>query len=347
MVIFRNGNKSGYNLLFNQNTGTFIRFSKNGIEPFWNKLGPELLDISITNFCTNGCRFCYRGSNESGIHMSLEEYIRIIREASQCGVLQVALGGGNPNQHPQFIDILRITREEGIIPSYTTNGEGMTDLILEATKKYCGSFAISWYYPYEKVLQIISKANTYDIPVNIHYVLSMETLDSAIELLNRRDILEKVNSIIFLCYKPVVNGGMHVIQDDEKLDVFLSYVVNNVSCKIGFDSCMISYLAKIKDMLMEETVDFCESSRFSAFIREDSVLFPCSFMSEKFEGIDLRKISLHDAWCKSKQFIYMREVLKNKSAQKYSVELCLTCEMYDFCHGGCPVFNINRCREMD
>jgi MoaA/NifB/PqqE/SkfB family radical SAM enzyme len=52
---------------------------------------------------------------------------------------QVALGGGNPNQHPDFIEILRLTREDyGIVPNYTTNGRGLSDTVLEATRRYCG-----------------------------------------------------------------------------------------------------------------------------------------------------------------------------------------------------------------
>jgi len=56
---------------------------------------------------------------------------------------QVAIGGGNPNEHPDFIEILKTFYDLGITPNYTTNGIGMTKEIIEATKKYCGGVAIT------------------------------------------------------------------------------------------------------------------------------------------------------------------------------------------------------------
>jgi radical SAM protein with 4Fe4S-binding SPASM domain len=76
-------------------------------------------------------------------HISLSDYEEIIRQAQSLHVFQVALGGGNPNQHPQFPEILRLTREKyGIVPNYTTNVRGRTPLVIEATAKYCGAVAV-------------------------------------------------------------------------------------------------------------------------------------------------------------------------------------------------------------
>ena len=57
--------------------------------------------------------------------MSIDDICTIVEQAKNAGVLQIALGGGNPNQHPQFVEILRLIREAGIVPSYTSNGEGL------------------------------------------------------------------------------------------------------------------------------------------------------------------------------------------------------------------------------
>ena len=59
--------------------------------------------------------------------------------------------------HPEFIQILEITRKHHMIPSYTTNGQGMTDEIYNATKCYCGAMAVSWYEPYSEATQMIKK----------------------------------------------------------------------------------------------------------------------------------------------------------------------------------------------
>ncbi len=172
-LVFRNYPEQKYKVLFNQKTGFFARVEEKGTkEIFWAEKGPELLDISITNWCDKGCQFCYRNSNEQGRHISLNEYEFIIQQAYKNNVFQVALGGGNPNQHPQFIEILQMTREKyNIVPSYTTNGRGLTKEILKATKKYCGAVAVSVYKPISETKKALELLKSFDIKVNLHYVL--------------------------------------------------------------------------------------------------------------------------------------------------------------------------------
>ena len=88
----------GYTSFFNPETGFFARVPDAGArEPFWSPHGPELMDISITNWCDKGCTFCYKESTKRGRHMELSAYKTVIDQASEMGTFQVALGGGNPS----------------------------------------------------------------------------------------------------------------------------------------------------------------------------------------------------------------------------------------------------------
>lgn len=323
-----------------------MRYGKSSSEPFWNTVGPELLDIAITNYCERECYFCYRASNRRGSFMCLNDYEKIMRQAEEVGVLQVALGGGNPNQHPQFVQILRKTRDHNIIPSYATNGQGMTDDIYAATKQFCGAMAVSWYEPYSDAQEVIKLAGTYGIKVNIHFMLNKLSLPQAMELMEEhKDLLENVNAIIFLNYKPVHSTDALCLTDGNKVKKFFEYVETFKSCKIGFDSCMISFLQLIEKGLLQETVDYCEAARFSAYISENLLLYPCSFMNDiSGNGVDLRMHSLQNGWRFGEEFVKMRERLSRPGTQRYSISACQTCENYAMCHGGCQLFNINRCR---
>lgn len=344
--LIRNCKESGYILGFDLDNGTFIRCGENGTEPFFNKMGPELLDIAITNYCERECDFCYRASNRQGNFMSLEDYEFIMVQAKRAGVLQVALGGGNPNQHPQFVQILEKTREYNIIPSYTTNGQGMTDEIYAATKELCGAMAVSWYEPYTDAHEVIKRAKAYQIKVNIHFMLNKMYISQAIELMKKQtELLEDVNAIIFLNYKPVHSSDAFCLTDGNEIKDFFKSVKKVKKCKIGFDSCMISFLPLMGNDLLRETVDFCEAARFSAYISENLILYPCSFMNDiSSNGIDLRKQSLQEGWQFGEEFIKMRENLSQPKAQKHSIMACQNCVDYGMCHGGCQIFNINRCR---
>lgn len=326
---------NGYYALFDSDKGISFRGGINGENPFWKESGPELLDISITNYCERECSFCYRKSNINGMHMDLSLYRRIIGEAKKLGVFQVALGGGNPNQHPDFIDILRITKEIGIVPSYTTNGMGMTDSIFKATKMYAGAVAVSWYKPYDIPIRVINKCYEYEIPVNIHFILSDDSIDEAYLLLEEK-CLEKVNAIIFLNYKPLGLFKKKILRSSNKLNKLLSRVLSFEKCKIGFDSCMISYLMPFTKSINLESIDFCEAARFSAFISEKGMMFPCSFMcGDGSKGYSIRDREVGDIWKNADSFKKYRSLLEVRS------EKCIECSNFSICHGGCREFDIN------
>ncbi len=339
-IILKNYPEQKYKVMFNQKTGLFARVEEKGVdEIFWSKQGPELLDISITNWCDQGCSFCYKNSNLMGNHMSLEDYEIIIKQASETNVFQVALGGGNPNQHPDFVEILKITREKyNIVPSYTTNGKGLTKEILKATRKYCGAVAVSMYEPYEVTEKAVDLFKEYGVRVNLHYVLNSKSIISAIKLLeNGHKLLEKSNAIIFLNYKPIGNNKDNnlLLKNSSYIQKFFMLVDNHKQpIKIGFDSCMVSGIVKYMKNYNIVSLEACDAGRFSAYISEDLKMYPCSFMVESFQGEDLISNSLIDIWNNSKIFTQFKN--------HFNSNRCNSCEQQSDCLNGCPFL-----RELD
>ena len=339
-IIKRHFEEEHYRILFNQKTGFFMRYEDEGYpEPLWSMHGPELLDISITNYCERGCSFCYRSSSPSGRHMSVNDYNIVISQARDMGVLQVALGGGNPNQHPDFIRILELTRAAGIIPSYTTNGEGLTEDVLETTAVNCGAIAISFYPSNGKEFyeSLFEKTRKYGIKTNLHVIISTETVDTVESLMeNKASWLDSVNAIVFLNYKPV---GRAQLKDEltlapERAEQFFKIVAGS-NRKIGFDSCSISGICQWMN-IKPELVEACEAARFSAFISEDMKMYPCSFMVDKGFYGDLRQNSLLKVWQNNEYFKLFRE--------RDVLEKCKGCMVSSICNGGCRLYpSINFC----
>ncbi|MCR5568781.1 MAG: radical SAM protein [Paludibacteraceae bacterium] len=320
-----------YKTIFNKQTGFFARVEDKGFpEPFWSEHGPELLDISITNYCEKVCPFCYRQSNREGQHIKLSDFFNIVNQAKELGVLQIALGGGNPNQHPEFIKIIQAIRESGIVPSYTTNGMGLSDEILEATKKYCGAMALSIYTPFDEnyYKQVIDRIKTHSIRFNLHIILKSDTLETITKWLQSfPPFFVGVNAIIFLSYKPIGGNRSLIVNDPLKWQNFFDAVKNCKSLKIGFDSCtvpgIVTYMKDVKDYLIEA----CEASRFSAFISEDLKMYPCSFMNGTDLYGDLNKQKIQEIWKGSDVFNnYRSSILNNK---------CNSCKFSEICMGGC------------
>lgn len=335
-----------YNYLFNHENGMAVRWGRDDEELFWREEGPELLDISITDYCERGCEFCYCKSNRNGHFMELSLYEEIMEQAEKAGIQQIALGGGNPNQHPEFGRFLKTAREHHIVASYTTNGQGMTEEIYQATKQYGGAMAVSWYSPYDDARKVIEKCGEYDIPVNVHFLLYKDSVTNAMALLQSEEMQWKyVNAIVFLNYKPVGTRIYEGLKDEKELDIFLKTAMTFEKCKIGFDSCMISWLVKHRELMVEESIDYCEAGRFSAFISEKGFMYPCSFLAgdENF-GDSIREKGLAEIWKNSMEFKNMREQLTYPARQRTPIFKCMSCADYPLCHGGCQAFSINRCR---
>lgn len=105
--------------------------------------------------------------------MSVEDF-RAVAEQSRGKCNQFALGGrGDPDQHEAFEEILKICRENEIVPNFTTSGYGMTKEIAALCKEYCGAVAVSWYRSEytENAVQMLLDAG---VKTNIHYVLEKQ-----------------------------------------------------------------------------------------------------------------------------------------------------------------------------
>ena len=332
-LYIRKFDKSKYSVLFDSKSGLFIRKEYKGYdEPFCNVESPELLDISITNYCEKACEFCYRESSVKGQHMCLNDYKKIIVQASELGVFQVALGGGNPNQHPDFIEILKMTRENGIVPSYTTNGHGINDDIIKATKMYCGAVAVSLYEPYNESFYSIQKFLNDGVKVNIHYLLSEETINSAINILNNPQKLQGINALVFLNYKPISSQTHSLLKSSNQITKFIQTINNNnFNFKIGFDSCSISFLLQEGLLTDDKCLDFCEAGRFSAFISEKAEMYPCSFMVSKYKGASLKNNRIGEVWKHDENFVKIRKTIKDNRCKN-------KCRYVNQCNGGCSLF---------
>ncbi len=335
MLRVNNYKSLGYSTFFNDESGFFARVPEPGKpDPFWSPHGPELMDISITNWCDQGCSFCYKSSTPRGLHMSLSDYKSVIDQASEMHTYQVALGGGNPNQHPDFEEILKYTYEKKIVPNYTTNGRGLTESILSATKRYCGAVAVSAYAPYIETEAAIKSLVDHEIKTNVHFVLDAESVETAIDWLTEPpDFLSGINAIIFLNYKP---SGRRVFEDrllrnSPRVDEFFKLATSEkAKLKVGFDACCVSGVFA-RTNTDHSLVDACDAGRFSLFVSEDMKVHPCSFQTGLEEGDQITETnSIFEIWKSSPNMRAFRDY--------FSSDHCGSCSLKSSCMNGCPIF---------
>lgn len=80
---------------------------------------PNSMDIKITNYCNAGCNWCHEKSNIDGKHADLEYLLDFLQELPKG--TELAIGGGNPLDHPGLVPFLETCKSLGLIPNLTVN----------------------------------------------------------------------------------------------------------------------------------------------------------------------------------------------------------------------------------
>jgi len=322
-----------YHFLADPESGVTFRWGKTlDDNPLFAPV-PELADISISNRCSKGCSYCYKDSTPDGNVMSVEEYCQVLD--SLCSpvhgtVFQVAIGGGEPLEHPDFYRIVDETVKRGIVLNFTTNGLKLTKETCETIKGKIGAMAISAssLSDLKRIRLAIDCAE--GMKVNIHYILSKESIVEATEIVNGtyNDLLKGINAVVFLTYKPAGRGSEKLLLGEgADLDTFVNAVkAPKTTCKIGFDACFVPMLIRGK-AVRNEMVDVCEGGFFSAYIDENMRVSPCSFSGGR-DAYSLREYGFYDIWLNKLQAY--RERVKNNCKRD--------CVAQTICRGRCPYY---------
>jgi radical SAM protein with 4Fe4S-binding SPASM domain len=348
--------------LFSPNNGFLARsnaFGLHNAQPTQRSY-PELIDIGIMGnchaakygICKNAGIDCYQSAIlNPKPNMDLLFYKKIISE-SRGKVFQVALGGaGDPNKHMDFADILKFTRNNYIIPNYTTSGLQLTDDEIMLTERYCGAVAVSFYsrlVGYEggqlresntQTINAINRLVQAGCIVNVHYVLSKNTIKEAIYRIENNLFPNGIHAVIFLLYKAIGLGSLEKVltYDSDDLFTLINLVQkSNTKMKFGFDTCCTPAILLHNSGVTESSIEFCDAARFSMYIDCSGDAYPCSFAkTETKYTTSIVNSRIKDAW-QSEPFQLFR-------AQQSKA--CVECRVYNQCLGGCALGAVNLCKK--
>ena len=131
--------------VFNRNNGTKVRFSFLDHPKDAPPRRPELVDLKITDFCPHHCSFCYQDSSSSGRWAEYSDLYNIICFLKDLEVFEIAIGGGEPTTHPEFLELLQEVRKAGMVPNFTTRSLDWlrNGRIWPRAIDLCGQFAYS------------------------------------------------------------------------------------------------------------------------------------------------------------------------------------------------------------
>ena len=179
----RSFSESNYKAMFVG--GKTFRFAINPDKPISPLEYPEFSDVKITSFCMGRCPYCYQDSDLESSHSDklLEKIKDFYGPMTQNQrPFQVAIGGGEPTSHPDFVKVLELFASLGIVPNYTTNGMFSLNMpyderetLYNMTKKVSGGVAVSCHDHLEMYWKFaVERFVERNIKTNLHIIISDE-----------------------------------------------------------------------------------------------------------------------------------------------------------------------------
>ncbi len=89
---------------------------------------PFLVVWNFTNMCNFRCKHCYqRADKPLPDELNLAEKLEVVEQLDRAGVAAVALSGGEPTIHPDFLTVVKAIASRGMYAAVATNGWRMAD----------------------------------------------------------------------------------------------------------------------------------------------------------------------------------------------------------------------------
>lgn len=197
---------------YNADDGTKFRWSK---QPYTKSSTPELVDLKITDYCGYGCKFCYQGSTKEGQHAPIALLKETIETLGRHGTFELAIGGGEPVDHPEFAEVFRIAKENSITVNFTTYGvewaQDENHPVVKAMKDtyWSGGIGVSVHTKRDiaKVTRLsnaLSEANIWGAQVMAQTVIGATTVDATFAILE--DCIMEDRPLLLLGYKTTGRG---------------------------------------------------------------------------------------------------------------------------------------------
>lgn len=267
--------------------GKTLRFAIDPKQPIKELRYPEFYDIKVTGNCEGACPWCYMDSKPETHYSDIIEKTRKFFSSIPRENLpfQIAAGGGEPTSHPDFLEWIKMLKEEfDICPNYTTNGMWIKSDVFEpqkqadllyTTKKYCGGVAISCHPHlrsyWEEAAQLYVNNG---IKLNFHIIISdKQSIDNFTDIY--KEWADKVDYFVLLPYGNVGRASHKEIDWE-----YLLQVLPENKNQIAFGANFYPYLLKGGHDI---TISLYEPELMSKFItlEGDGALYYSSFSTDK------------------------------------------------------------------
>jgi len=231
---------------------------------------PETVDIAITDKCSMHCSYCYMDSKPRDAHAPKELVETILRGFDEPP-FQVALGGGDPTQHPDFTHILRTVREIGTVPNYTTAGHAMTEKIIQVTNEVCGGVAMT-FHAFKGIDWFVERytrlRDRLKVQLNVHLIADRDVATNLNLLTSLREKIGPLNLVLLAFYPNVGRSNTSGLMPKQVYMTELPKAIDaaqKVGTKIAFSEALLPYFLSRPELGIETKYAMPSEGCFSCY----------------------------------------------------------------------------------
>lgn len=310
-----------YYTIFSKRSGMKVRISlKDNIPPYEKSSTPELVDLKITQFCPFGCEFCYQSSTKEGLHAPLGKIKEYVDYLAELKVMEIAIGGGEPTMHPDFIEIIKYIHEKGIIANFTTYSVAWLKKndIVQAVRNYISAIGVSVHSiadisKVEKIHQTINETDSFSVyrssedsvRVMAQHVFGSINPGETTQLLIQ--VWDKAIPLLLLGYKSVGFGSNIEPHDMESVIGLIKLAAGDkryYGPKLEFLAVDTAFVDKFSEVLegigVSSKLMSSPEGKFSMYIDAvDSIMAPSSYCSkEDYSPVPKSSLEIKDMFSK-------------------------------------------------
>lgn len=316
---------------------------------------PIELTIYPTFKCKLNCDFCFLGKARS-VHCKeygYEYWVKLVKSFVNEGTASVSILGGEPSLYYDLIPLLYELDKLGIRVSLTTNGQNWSKELLDVVARLKNITIIisiesleldssvqkmGVKYNIQKSKRLIKELRSHGVKCRINSVYTNQT-DKEIF-----DIVDLCASMGIEKYSIAqyfgIDEDMPTIKETNELGERVREYINEKSYNdlyFKIEGCMIysSYTninGKVVDTEFQRKQYGCECGNTILEIVPDGSVYSCAAFIARLEPIgNVFQGNWMEIWYNSRRLEYLRNT-------KCTDPVCMKCDLYQFCNGGCPAY---------
>lgn len=308
----------------------------------WSR--PNFAQVELTRNCNFRCKFCFENCDAKDKYTDKppEMWKMVIDKLYDLGIKKIHFSGGENFLYPYFKEILKYSKEKGLINLINTNGSFDISGILNYSDEFV--FSLHGYKEindeitgfkgsFERTIDNIEKALNSQKKVSVNTVLIKENFENYEKLYSyleeKFDNLTYSPTMAIPCYTGKRFDSLSIQINRKNIEKYLTYIKKIGQEKIVYKHGLYGLLGEEKKHMQ---MPVCAAGKSKLIIKYNGNVYPCNFFqTDEFLCGNVFKEDLKEIWENGNGFkkfrqYYLEDILPNE---------CKICKKHDNCFSGC------------